>query len=165
MLKLSSSIKLVVSDFDGVFTDGCFYIDENLNQTKKLNFKDIMGVFLLLRAGYKFAIVTGEDNKILDYFKIKLGVEEIHKGIRKKDLILKEIMQKYDVKYEEVLYIGDDINDIPAFELVKYKIATNDANYKVKNIENIQITENKGGSGAIREVVDSLLSVEDEKIY
>ena len=58
MLKLSKDIKLVASDFDGVFTDGSVYIDEDLKQVKKINFSDIMAVSLLLKAGYKFAIIS-----------------------------------------------------------------------------------------------------------
>lgn len=121
---------MVISDFDGVFTDGSFYIDENMNQQKKMNFKDIMGVFLILRKGIKFAIVSGEDTGILDYFKEKFGIDEIYKGIRKKDEVIKNLLKKYNLKKEEVLYIGDDINDFPAFEYAGFKIAPSDANKK-----------------------------------
>ena len=147
MLKLSSKIKLVVSDFDGVMTDGSLYLDENLNEQKRINFSDIMGIYILMRKGYKFAIITGEDSKILDYLTKKINVVDIYKNVRKKDETLKSLMKKYNLKSDEVLYIGDDINDIPAFELVKYKIAPKNANYKVKETKGIQITENMGGMG------------------
>lgn len=160
MLKLSSSIKFVVSDFDGVMTDGSLYLDENLNEQKRVNFSDIMGIYLLKRAGYEFGIITGEDSKIIDYLTKKINITEIHKNVRKKGEVLKGIMDKYNLKSDEVLYVGDDVNDIPAFELVKYKIAPKNANYKVKEIKDIQITEHKGGDGAIREIVDSILMAE-----
>lgn len=156
-LKLSNKIKMVVSDFDGVFTDGTFLIDENLNQQKSVNFIDIMGVSLLLKKGIKFGIISGETSNILEYFRKKFGVEEIHKGIRQKGIVLSGLMEKYGLKSNEVLYIGDDINDIAAFECVDYKIAPYNANPVIKVMKGVQVTKASGGSGAFREMVDSLL--------
>ena len=119
MLELSDKIKLVVSDFDGVFTDGSVYISEKNEVQKKLNFKDIMGVSMLVKNGIDFAIISGEKSSILDYFKDKFDLKEIHGGIRQKGIVLSDIMQKYNLSPSEVLYIGDDINDIPAFDLVE----------------------------------------------
>ena len=158
MLKLSKNIKLVASDFDGVFTDGSLYLDEDLKQVKKINFSDIMGVSILLKAGYKFAIISGETSNILNYFKNKFHIEEIHGGVRQKGIVLDEIMQKYSLTPDEVLYIGDDVNDIAAFECVTYKIAPKNANPVLKLRDDIQITENSGGYGAFREVVEDLLN-------
>lgn len=156
-LKLSKDIKMVISDFDGVFTDGTFILDENLNQQKKVNFIDIMGVSLLLKKGIIFGIISGETTNILEYFRKKFGVEEIHKGIRQKGIVLSELMQKYNLTRKEVLYIGDDINDIAAFECVDYKIAPKNANPVIKVLPGIQITNASGGMGAFREMVDNLL--------
>lgn len=158
MLNLSSKIKMVVSDFDGVFTDGGVYVDENLGQHKKINFSDIMGVHLLLKNDIKFAIISGETSNILEYFRNKFGVSEIHKGIRQKGIELDLLMKKYNLKSDEVLYMGDDINDLAAFDCVKYKIAPKNANPVVKVYPDVQVTEAYGGNGAFREVVDNLLS-------
>ena len=160
MLKLSKNIKMVVSDFDGVFTDGSVYLSEKNEVQKKLNFKDIMGVSLMIKAGIGFGIISGEKSEILNYFKDKFNVEEIHGGIRQKGIVLDEIMKKYNLKSDEVLYIGDDINDIPAFELVEFKIAPKNLNpiLSVK-VPDLQITENYGGNGAIREIADILVNL------
>ncbi len=157
-LKLSKNIKMVISDFDGVFTDGSFLLDENLNQQKRVNFVDIMGVSILLKKGIIFGIISGETTNILEYFREKFGIEEIHKGIRQKGIVLSELMKKYNVKADEVLYIGDDINDIAAFECVNYKIAPKNANPIVKMLNGIQITNSMGGNGAFREMVDCLMT-------
>lgn len=93
-LKLSKDIKMVVSDFDGVFTDGSFLLDENLNQQKRVNFVDIMGVSLLLKSDIKFGIISGETSNILEYFRHKFGITEIHKGIRQKGIVLLELMER-----------------------------------------------------------------------
>ena len=150
---------MVVSDFDGVFTDGTFILDENLNQQKTINFVDIMGVSILLKNDIKFGIISGETTNILEYFRVKFGVDEIHKGIRQKGIVLSELMEKYGLKRDEVLYIGDDINDIAAFECVDFKIAPKNANPIVKVIQGVQVTENSGGKGAFREMVDCLMEL------
>ena len=158
-LKLSSDIKMVISDFDGVFTDGTFLLDENLNQQKSVNFIDIMGVSMLLKNNTIFGIISGETSNILEYFRHQFGVDEIHKGIRQKGIVLNSIMEKYNLKDDEVLYIGDDINDIPAFECVKYRIAPKNVNPIVKiSVKNLQVTASRGGMGAFREMVDNLLN-------
>lgn len=161
MLELSKDIKMVVSDFDGVFTDGSIYISEQNEVQKKLNFKDIMGVSLIIKKGIDFAIISGERSNILNYFKEKFNLTEIHGGIRQKGIVLAEIMEKRGLKPQEVLYIGDDINDIPAMELVKYRIAPKNLNPVLGfKVPNLQITQNEGGSGAIREIADTLVSME-----
>lgn len=162
-LKLSKDIKMIVSDFDGVFTDGSVYISESNEVQKKLNFKDIMGVHMLITNGYKFGIISGEASNILNYFKDQFGIEEIHGGIRQKGIVLEDIMKRHNLKSSEVLYIGDDINDIPAFELVDYRIAPKNLNPVLTfQVKNLQVTNNSGGCGAIRELVDSLLALKDK---
>lgn len=161
MLKLSKEIKMVISDFDGVFTDGSIYISEKNEVQKKLNFKDIMGVSLLIKKGINFGIISGERSNILNYFKDKFNIEEIHGGIRQKGIVLSQIMEKYNLNENEVLYIGDDINDIPAFEIVKYPIAPKNHNPILPlQVKNLQITQNSGGDGAIREIADILTGME-----
>jgi YrbI family 3-deoxy-D-manno-octulosonate 8-phosphate phosphatase len=161
MLKLSSSIKFIATDFDGVFTDCLVYIDENMVQQKKMSFKDIMGVSLALKNDFKIAVISGETSNILNYFKEKFSMDEIHKGVRDKGSVLKRLMEKYNLDSNEVLYIGDDINDIGAFDCVDYKIAPKNANDVVKRMQNMQITQNYGGDGAFREVIDCLLAVKN----
>ena len=157
MLKLSKNIKMVISDFDGVFTDGSVYISEKNEVQKKLNFKDIMGVSIILKSGIDFGIISSEKSNILNYFKDKFNIKEIHGGIRQKGIVLDEIMKKYNLDSSQVLYIGDDINDIPAMELVDYRIAPKNLNpILTLKVKNLQITENYGGNGAIREIADIL---------
>ena len=164
MLNLSSDIKMIVSDFDGVFTDGSVYISEKNDVQKKLNFKDIMGVHLLITNGFDFGIISGEDSNILNYFRDNFKLTEIYGGIRQKGIVLNEIMDKKNLKPNEVLYIGDDINDIPAFELVDFRIAPKNLNPILSlKVQNLQVTSAFGGDGAIREVADTLLEIKCSK--
>ena len=157
MLELSKKIKMIVSDFDGVFTDGSVYISEKNEVQKKLSFKDIMGVSLLIKNGYNFAIISGEKNSAIETMAKKFQIPEIHQGIRIKIDVLKTIVDKYNLSQEEYAYLGDDVNDLDCLNFAKYKITVPHAVDKVKSVKDIQITSSQAGNGAFREVVDCLV--------
>ena len=154
MLNIPNTIKMVITDFDGIVTDNCVYIDSNKNMSRKINFKDVMGFSILKKRGIKIGIISGEANSAIDVLNDKFQIDEIHTNIRVKIDVLKSIIEKYGLKENEYLYMGDDINDIQCLEYAKYKITTPDAMESVKNIQGVQITKNQGGNGAFREVVD-----------
>lgn len=155
-LNLPDTIKFVITDFDGVVTDNCVYIDADGNMTRKLNFKDVMAFSILRKNGYRIGIISGEKNSAIDTIAKKFNVEEVHQGIRIKIDVLKSIIERYGLSKDEFVYIGDDINDIEALEYSKYAVTVPDAVKKVKNIKGIQVTEALGGAGAFREIVDTL---------
>ena len=158
MLTIPNTIKMVITDFDGIITDNCVYIDSNGNTTRKLNFKDIMAFSILKKRGYKIGIISGEANSAIELINKKFQIDEVHQGIRIKIDILKSIIEKYNLKQNEYLYIGDDINDIESLKHAQTKITVPNAIEEVKDITNIQITTQKGGEGAFREVVDCLIN-------
>ena len=157
MLQLPDTIKMVITDFDGVVTDNCVYVNEDFTMSRKLNFKDIMGFFILKKNGYKIGIISGEKNSAIEAIAQKFQVDEVFQNIRIKIDVLKNILEKYNLSKDEFDYIGDDINDLECLEFAKYKITVPHAVSKVKNVEGIQITENDAGSGAFREVADCLI--------
>lgn len=156
-LKLNKNIKLIISDFDGIFTDGGIYIFEDSQTAKKLNFKDIMGVSQAVKNGLKIILISGEKSKAVDYLVNKFTDVEAHQGIRDKLAELKIILKENCANKEDVIYIGDDINDIGCLNYIGYPITVPNSNSKVKQVKNIQITDNAGGDGAFREVIDALL--------
>ncbi len=156
-LKLPKTIKMVITDFDGVVTDNCVYIANDFTMSRKLNFKDIMAFSILRKNGYKIGIISGEQNAAIETLAKKFQIEEIHQNIRIKINVLKDIVERYNLSKEEFLYIGDDINDVECLEFAKYKITVPHSVQKVKEVEDIQITENQAGNGAFREVVDCLI--------
>ncbi len=158
-LNVSENIKMIVSDFDGIFTDNSVYILNENTRLKKLSFKDLMGVAIAVRNNIKVGIISGEKSAEIDYVAEKFALEDIHQGIRNKLPVLLEIQEKYGFKDEEILYIGDDINDIDCLNHVKYAITVEDANYKVKHLPHIQITKAPAGCGAFREIVDNILEL------
>lgn len=157
LLNLGASIKLIVTDFDGILSDGSLSIDDNMTVTKKMSYKDLMGIFLAINAGINIAIISGENSKAIDYLKMKCPTIEAFQGIRIKIDILKQLVEKYYLNPDEVVYIGDDVNDRMCLEAVKYKVTVPNANWQIKQISGIQITESRGGDGAFREVVDAII--------
>ncbi len=156
MLNLPKTIKMVITDFDGVVTDNCVYINEDYTMSRKLNFKDVMAFSILKKNGFKIGIISGEKNSAIEILAKKFEIEEVHQNIRIKIDVLKNIVEKYGLSKEEFVYIGDDINDIECLEFAKYKITVGHSVSKVKAVKDIQITENSAGDGAFREVADCL---------
>ena len=157
MIKLPDTIKMVITDFDGIVTDNCVYIDPKGEMSRKLNFKDVMAFSLLRKNGYKIGIISGEANSAIEIISKKFQVEEVHQGIRVKIDVLKSIVERYGLKEDEFVYIGDDINDLESLKFAKYKVTVPHAVQKVKDVEGIQITTAQAGDGAFREVVDALV--------
>ena len=157
MLELPNTIKMVITDFDGIITDNCVYIDSKGETSRKLNFKDIMAFSLLKKNGFKIGIISGEANSAIELINEKFQLDEVHQGIRKKIEVLDTIINKYKLSDEEFLYIGDDVNDLDSLSRAKYAITVPNAVSKVRDLEGVQITSVNGGEGAFREVVDCLL--------
>lgn len=157
MLNLPKTIKMVITDFDGVVTDNCVYIGDDGNISRRLNFKDVMAFSILRKNNYMMGIISGEGNKAIEILAKKFQIEEIHQNIRIKIDILKNIVEKYNLSKEEFVYIGDDINDLECLDYAKYKITVPHAVAKIKAVEGIQVTENTAGNGAFREVADCLV--------
>ncbi len=156
-LNLSKDIKLIISDFDGIFTDGGVFIGEDSGTFKKVNFRDLMGVSVALKNGYKIAFVSGEKTAAIDIIAERFSIEDVHQDIRDKKVVVEQLLKKYNLKSSEALYVGDDINDINSMMLVDYRITPMNAHWKVKEVENIQITQSNGGFGVFREIVDNLI--------
>ena len=157
MIKLPETIKMVITDFDGIITDNCVYIDSKGDMTRKLNFKDVMAFSLLRKNGFLMGIISGETNSAIELIANKFQLEEVHQGIRNKLAVIKSIIEKYGLKEDEYVYIGDDVNDYESLCYSKYAVTVPDAVDKIKLIEGIQITQRHGGAGAFREVADALI--------
>ena len=157
-LKLNKeNIKIFICDFDGIFTDGKLTVYSDGKTSKNIDYKDIMAIANLLKNDIKFAIISGEKSYAIDILKEKFPAIDTFQNERNKIQVLKSLLEQYNIKPENTLYMGDDINDIACLNFVSYPITVQDAHQKVKCIENIFVTSNKGGCGAVREVVDSIL--------
>lgn len=161
-LELSSQIKLIISDFDGIFTDNSLLIFDDGSTAKKLSYKDIMGVSIAVKNGFIIAIVSGDKSNSIDVLAQRFSLTDIHQGIKQKLPVIKSLLEKYNLKPDEAVYLGDDINDVEGLQYVKYAVTAKQANYKVKQVEGIQIAQSDAGDGLFREVVDNLIEIKNE---
>ena len=157
MLNLPETIKMVITDFDGVVTDNFVIINEDFTMSRKLNFKDVMAFSILKKNGYIIGIISGEKNSAIEILAKKFQIEEVHQNIRIKIDVLKDIVERYGLSKDQFVYIGDDINDIECLEFAQYKITVPHSVQKVKDVKNIQVTHSNAGDGAFREVADCLI--------
>ena len=152
-----NNIEIVISDFDGIFTDGTLEVFSDGRTSKKINYKDIMAVSILLKNNIKFAVVSGETSCAIDVLKSKFPQIIAYQNERNKLNIVKNILNNFNINPLNVLYIGDDINDSECLQYVGHPATVKDAHYKIKNIPNIFITNAKGGQGAFREITDLIV--------
>lgn len=116
---MKKNIKLFITDCDGCLTDGGMYYDELGNEWKKFNAKDGMGFKILRQNNILTGIITGENTHIVERRAEKLKLDELYQGVTNKSEILDKLVEKYNLSYEEVAYVGDDINDIAVLEKVR----------------------------------------------
>lgn len=126
-------IKLVLTDIDGVWTDGGMYYDETGNEWKKFNTSDSAGVLFLRLLDIPMGIVTGENTEIVKRRAAKLKIDELHLGVKNKLNLAKSICKKYNISINELAYIGDDINDIPLLEAAGFSACPDNAPTYVKS--------------------------------
>ena len=149
-------IKLIISDVDGVLTDGGMYYSKTGEVMKKFNAKDGMGVELL-RKKIKIVLMTKERSQIVLKRAKKIKVDQVYTGIKNKELLLPKICVKYKISKNEIAYIGDDVNDFNIMKQIGLSAVPSDGNEKIKNISDY-VCKTKGGDGAFRELVDLILS-------
>lgn len=138
-------------------TDASMYLGDNGVELKRFNFRDGMGFVILRELGVKTAIITSENTPIVKRRAEKLKVDYLSMGSWKKLDFVKNICSELGITLDDVAFIGDDINDIELLSAVRYRACPADAVAKVRAIENIKILEHKGGEGAVREFIETLL--------
>ena len=149
-------IKLVLTDVDGVLTDGGRYYSSTGEQLKKFHARDGMGVNILLRNNIKTIIVSKEKSTLLKRWCKEMNISEVLVGRKNKELILTKICKKYQVTSDEIAFIGDDVNDIKLLQIIGFSGAPKDAIDLVKKSVNY-ICSCNGGDGAFREFIDYIL--------
>jgi len=150
-------IKLLLTDSDGVLTDGGVYYSDRGEELKRFNIRDGMGVARLRSvAGVEVGIVTGEFSASVKKRAEKLSIIEYHPGASDKVTVLKEIMDRKNLTAEEIAYIGDDTNDVEVMKLVGLSACPADALSFAKSVADY-ICQNSGGHGAFREFAELII--------
>jgi len=153
-------IKLVLTDIDGVWTDGGMYYDNKGNELKKFITSDGAGVIFLHLLGIKVGIITGENTEIVKRRSAKLKIDYLEMGVVNKLRIATELCDKLGFSLEkDVAYIGDDIIDVPLLKAVKLSaVPANTPSYVKKHAD--MVLSKKGGEGVFREFIETLLENE-----
>ena len=150
--------KLIITDIDGVWTDGGMYYDQTGNELKKFNTADSAGVLFCKLKKIPIAIITGEDTLIVKRRAEKLKIDFLIQGSKNKLIDAQKICDSLKITLNEVAFIGDDINDLELLLKVGFSASPSNApDYIKKNVK--LITKKKGGEGAFREFVEDILEV------
>ena len=154
---MDKRIKLLVMDVDGTLTDGKIYISSTGELMKAFNVKDGYAIAHILKKHQIMpTIITGRNSEIVEYRAKELGIDELHQGVSDKLAVLEKILKRLEMQFENVAYIGDDINDIDCMKRCGVTACPIDAVAEVKNIATY-ICHANGGNGAVREFVDWLI--------
>jgi 3-deoxy-D-manno-octulosonate 8-phosphate phosphatase (KDO 8-P phosphatase) len=146
-------IKAVAMDVDGVLTDGYFFWGPNGEEFKRFSFRDVMGISLARKSGLLFALISGEASPLVDRFAQKMGIVDVYKGCKDKATALKEFAAAHHLELAEICFIGDDVNDLPAFSIAGWAVAPGNAHPKARQAANY-VAKADGGCGAVREFLD-----------
>ena len=148
--------KLILTDIDGVWTDGGMYYDATDVEIKKFNTYDSAGVLFAHFLKIPVGIITGEKSQIVQRRADKLKVDYCYLGVKDKLSIVKSLCQDLSIDLKEVAYIGDDLNDMEVLSCVGYSGVPASASEYVKRLANIKL-DKKGGEGVFREFVQTII--------
>ena len=153
------SIKAFVFDVDGVLTDGSVVLMPDGEQIRTMNIKDGYALQLAIKKCYYVAIITGGKSEAIKARMEGLGVSDIYLGAHNKIDSLADFMGIYDIKYEEILYMGDDIPDYECMQKVAAATCPSDAAPEIKAICTY-ISQQPGGKGCVRDVLEQVMRVQ-----
>ena len=152
----AKQITCVISDIDGVMTDGSLLYDSSGCESKAFHVRDGLGIQLWRKAGFQFGVITGRESPMVTRRCDELGIDDWVQGHDHKWPAAQEMMQRWKVQPDQVAYIGDDLPDIGVMSRVKLAVAPADASDDA--IENANwVLRSRGGHGVVRECVERLL--------
>ena len=154
------TIKLVLTDIDGVWTDGGMYYDQAGNELKKFNTSDSAGVIFLRLLGIEIGIITGENTQIVQRRADKLKISRLYMGVMNKLTVVEKLCAELQISLQEVAYIGDDLNDAMLLKAVGFSAIPANAPAYMGKYAQIRLNK-RGGDGAFREFVELLLEKEN----
>ncbi|MCH8927811.1 MAG: HAD hydrolase family protein [Candidatus Marinimicrobia bacterium] len=152
-------IRALITDIDGVMTDGGIILGTDGQEFKRFDAKDGMGISMTKRAGIKVFILTGRTSQSVAKRGEELKFDGVYQGYMDKMIAYEEIKSEHNLSDEEILHIGDDILDLPIFKKVGFSVSPADGNPLVTDAADY-VTERKGGHGAVRETTDLLLKAQ-----
>lgn len=154
-------IKLLVLDVDGTLTDGRIVMGQEGELAKNFHATDGLAIVAAGKVNLPVAIITGRTSNIVKHRAKELGIELLYEGVKNKATALDCLMNKCQLKAEEIAFVGDDLNDLPAITKVGWAAAP--ANAASEVLARVQyVAKNSGGNGAVREVVEYILKAQNK---
>ena len=152
-------IELVLSDVDGVLTDGRIVFDSQGIETKRFHVRDGLGIKLWQKAGHRFGMISQRSSQVLKMRAGELGVEIVRQGAQDKLATVNEILADFGLGLEQVCYIGDDLPDLPVVRAVGLGVAVADGAPELRQAADKVVAAN-GGAGAVRETLEMILKAQ-----
>lgn len=152
--------KLFIFDVDGVFTDGGLFYLGTREIGRKFNVRDGLGIRLLQQTPIVPVVVTGKKTDAVTERMKVLKITNVYQGVRDKLSTIKAIMKEFNASFEEIIFMGDDWNDMPVLEKVGCAITVPAASQEIKEVCDY-VTTTQGGSGAVREAIEWILKKEN----
>ena len=152
--------KLILTDIDGVWTDGGMYYDQTGNEWKRFNTSDSAGVLFAHRLNIPVGIITGEETQIVARRAEKLKIDHLYQGVSDKLAVARKLCEKLNITLDDVAYIGDDLGDIQLLKAVKWSGVPATAPIYVREIGKVHLYKG-GGQGVFREFVEKIICLND----
>lgn len=151
--------KLIIIDVDGTMTDGGVYYDEHGNELKKFCTKDAAGFFAAKQCGIKTMVLTGRECEATSRRMKEIHVDYLYQNVKDKVAFLSDFMSCNGIVKEQVIYIGDDLNDFSAMKLAGFIGCPRDSCKEIIEIASY-VSSKKGGEGAVRDVIEHILRLD-----
>lgn len=157
--ELMNDITTFIFDVDGVLTDGTIHVAPNGEMLRNMHIRDGYAMKAAVEIGYTVCIISGGSNEGVRIRLRNLGITDIHLGVPDKVETFKEFIDVYNIKPEQVLYMGDDIPDFFVMQLVGLPTCPQDSAPEIKEISKY-ISHKKGGTGCVRDVIEQVMKVQ-----
>jgi 3-deoxy-D-manno-octulosonate 8-phosphate phosphatase (KDO 8-P phosphatase) len=164
VLELFQKITTFIFDVDGILTDGTVIVMDNGLQARRMHIKDGFALQMAQKNGYKVLVISGgNSSQVVDRLN-KLGIMDVHMSVLDKKALVMDYISKNNLKAEQVLYMGDDLPDIPAMSVVGLPCCPADAVNEVKEVVQY-ISPLNGGMACVRDVIEKVLKLNDHWNY
>ena len=163
LVEAARNSRLLLMDCDGILTDGRLYYGEAGESMKVFDVRDGLGIVRWHEAGFTSGIISGRNSPIVERRASELRMGFVRQGVDDKVAAANSILEECGVSFEEAIYIGDDLPDIDLIRAAGIGVAVADAAEEVRRAADF-VTRAKGGHGAVRELIDSLIRIKAEKM-
>ncbi len=153
-------LRALALDVDGVLTDGTFWWGPAGEEFKRFSFVDVMGVSRGRKAGLILALISGESSPLIDRYAAKLQIVDVYQGCKDKAAALRDFAERRALPLEQIGFMGDDVNDLPAMAIAGLSAAPSTAHPSVLR-QVAFVSKHQGGFGAVRELIDVWLAGRD----